>query len=293
MTFSLVASDVEAGQWGVVVASKFLAVGAVVPWAAAGTGAVATQALAKVGFGPDGLTLLRAGHSAQEVVDEAARSRSGRRRSAARRRRCLRGECRLHRRGVCRLGGTPHRPPVRRSGQPAGGAGGDRRRRRDVRARPRGRWWSGCWPHWRRGMQPAVTAGGVSRRAWSCASTAAATAATTSTRSTCGSTTIPARSRSCNGCTRSTTCCLDRLPAEQLLPLEQVESELERAPGGARVHRARPLRAGAVGRHREPRGATPRRPHRPGRPPPTPPPNGVNKWCLAPFIHLEHAEAGA
>ncbi len=69
MTFSLVASDVEAGQWGVVVASKFLAVGAVVPWAAAGTGAVATQALAKVGFGPDGLTLLRAGHSAQEVVE--------------------------------------------------------------------------------------------------------------------------------------------------------------------------------------------------------------------------------
>jgi len=68
VTFSLVAADVDAGQWGVVVASKFLAVGAVVPWAVADVGAVATQALAKVTYGPDGIQLLRDGKAADEVV---------------------------------------------------------------------------------------------------------------------------------------------------------------------------------------------------------------------------------
>ena len=69
MTFSLVACDREAGQWGVVVASKFLAVGAVVPWARADVGAVATQAFANLTYGPDGLDLLAAGASAQETID--------------------------------------------------------------------------------------------------------------------------------------------------------------------------------------------------------------------------------
>ncbi len=69
MTFSLVACDLEARQWGVTVASKFLAVGALVPWAAGDVGGVATQALANVGYGPAGIELLRDGLSAQEVVD--------------------------------------------------------------------------------------------------------------------------------------------------------------------------------------------------------------------------------
>ncbi|HEY2870228.1 MAG TPA: DUF1028 domain-containing protein [Gaiellales bacterium] len=69
MTFSLVACDLEARQWGVVVASKFLAVGAVVPWARAEVGAVATQASANVSYGPRGLELLAAGASAQETID--------------------------------------------------------------------------------------------------------------------------------------------------------------------------------------------------------------------------------
>lgn len=69
MTFSLVACDLEARQWGVVVASKFLAVGAVVPWARAEVGAVATQASANVSYGPRGLELLAAGASAQETLD--------------------------------------------------------------------------------------------------------------------------------------------------------------------------------------------------------------------------------
>ncbi len=69
MTFSLVACDRDKGQWGVVVASKFLAVGAIVPWAQAGAGAVATQAFANLPYGPDGLKLLASGATAQETID--------------------------------------------------------------------------------------------------------------------------------------------------------------------------------------------------------------------------------
>lgn len=67
-TYSLVACDLDAQQWGVVVQSKFLAVGAVVPWAEAGVGAVATQSYANPRYGPDGLALLREGLRAPEVV---------------------------------------------------------------------------------------------------------------------------------------------------------------------------------------------------------------------------------
>jgi uncharacterized Ntn-hydrolase superfamily protein len=73
MTFSIVArseSDPTGPQWGVAVASKFLAVGAVVPGASAGVGAIATQAYANVAYVPDGLELLRRGRTAQQVVDE-------------------------------------------------------------------------------------------------------------------------------------------------------------------------------------------------------------------------------
>jgi uncharacterized Ntn-hydrolase superfamily protein len=67
-TFSIAACDLDEGAWGVAVASKFLAAGAVVAWAQAGAGAVATQALAKVGYGPDGLALLAQGRSAGETL---------------------------------------------------------------------------------------------------------------------------------------------------------------------------------------------------------------------------------
>lgn len=73
MTFSIVAraeSDSTGPQWGVAVASKFLAVGAVVPGAQAGVGAIATQAYANVAYVPDGLDLLRRSRTAQQVVDE-------------------------------------------------------------------------------------------------------------------------------------------------------------------------------------------------------------------------------
>ena len=68
MTFSIAAWDRETGDLGVAVASKFLAVGAVVPWVEAEAGAIATQALANVAYGPDGLARLRAGEGATAVV---------------------------------------------------------------------------------------------------------------------------------------------------------------------------------------------------------------------------------
>jgi len=69
MTFSLVACDLEAGQWGVAVASKFPCVGAIVPWVRGDVGAIATQAAANVSYGPDGLERLAAGSSAQAALD--------------------------------------------------------------------------------------------------------------------------------------------------------------------------------------------------------------------------------
>ena len=69
MTFSIVACDLEEQTWGVAVASKFPAVGAVVPWAQADVGAVATQSFANTSFGPRGLALMGTGLSAQETLD--------------------------------------------------------------------------------------------------------------------------------------------------------------------------------------------------------------------------------
>ena len=68
-TFSIAACDLEAGEWGVAVQSKFLAVGSVVPWAEPEVGAIATQAYANPRYGPDGLALLREGLGASEVVE--------------------------------------------------------------------------------------------------------------------------------------------------------------------------------------------------------------------------------
>jgi uncharacterized Ntn-hydrolase superfamily protein len=67
-TFSIVACDLDEHTWGVAVASKFPAVGAVVPWAQADAGAVATQAYANTSFGPRGLELMASGVSAVEAL---------------------------------------------------------------------------------------------------------------------------------------------------------------------------------------------------------------------------------
>ncbi len=77
-TYSIAACDLEAQQWGVAVQSKFLAVGSVVPWAEPEVGAIATQAYANPGYGPNGLALLRGGLSASEVVERLTADDPGR-----------------------------------------------------------------------------------------------------------------------------------------------------------------------------------------------------------------------
>jgi uncharacterized Ntn-hydrolase superfamily protein len=77
-TYSLVACDLESREWGIAVQSKFLAVGAVVPWAEPEVGAIATQALANVAYGPRGLELLREGLSADDVVSRLTEEDAGR-----------------------------------------------------------------------------------------------------------------------------------------------------------------------------------------------------------------------
>ena len=67
-TFSIVARDPATGELGIAVASRFFAVGAVVPWAQAGVGAVATQSFANTSFGWRGLDLLEKGKTPEEIV---------------------------------------------------------------------------------------------------------------------------------------------------------------------------------------------------------------------------------
>jgi uncharacterized Ntn-hydrolase superfamily protein len=68
MTFSIVARSADGETWGVATASKFLGVGAVVPAAQAGVGAIATQALANTRYKPDGLRMLADGRSSEAVI---------------------------------------------------------------------------------------------------------------------------------------------------------------------------------------------------------------------------------
>ena len=68
-TFSIVARDAESGAFGIAVQSRRFNVGAMVPWAEAGVGAVATQAFAEMGYGPRALDLLRAGVGAGETLE--------------------------------------------------------------------------------------------------------------------------------------------------------------------------------------------------------------------------------
>lgn len=67
-TFSIVAYDPNRQEWGVAVQSKFMACAAVVSWAQAGAGAVATQSYANIRYGPDGLAMMAAGQSAADTI---------------------------------------------------------------------------------------------------------------------------------------------------------------------------------------------------------------------------------
>ena len=132
-TYSICACDLERGEWGVAVQSKFLAVGSVVAWAEAGVGAIATQAYANPSFGPDGLALLREGQRREEVLeqlidaDEGARGPPARRRGRVRRRR---SRSRAHAASSGRAG-APGR--LRGAGEHPRLRGDGRRAGRDVR----------------------------------------------------------------------------------------------------------------------------------------------------------------
>jgi uncharacterized Ntn-hydrolase superfamily protein len=68
MTYSIVARDPETGDLGVAVQSHYFQVGPVVPWAASGVGAIATQSQVNVSYGPVGLEMLRNGFTAEQVL---------------------------------------------------------------------------------------------------------------------------------------------------------------------------------------------------------------------------------
>jgi uncharacterized Ntn-hydrolase superfamily protein len=77
MTWSIIARDTKTGQFGIAVATRFFAVGARVPYIAAGIGAIATQALVNPYYGIDGLKLLRDGRSPRDVIDALIAADSG------------------------------------------------------------------------------------------------------------------------------------------------------------------------------------------------------------------------
>ncbi len=76
-TFSIVAYDPNNGDLGIAVQSKFFAVGAVVPWAEAGVGAIATQSWANTTYGPRGLELLKIGLSVKQTLDHLIKDDTG------------------------------------------------------------------------------------------------------------------------------------------------------------------------------------------------------------------------
>ena len=76
-TYSIVAYDERTGQFGVAVQSHWFSVGALVPWARAGVGAVATQSFVKVEYGPDGIALMKSGKSAKEALNQLISNDSG------------------------------------------------------------------------------------------------------------------------------------------------------------------------------------------------------------------------
>ena len=227
-TYSIVACDLEAGQWGVAVQSKFLAVGSVVPWAEPGAGAVATQSYANPRYGPDGLALLRKGSV-----------RTGRRRRADPRRRGARpapGRCR-------RRAAEPRRPsPEAAATTGRAGAPGRATRRRGTSSSPArrstrsprrssrraGRSRNGCWRRSQQLRRPAATGAASSPPRCSSSSATAGTQGSRTSSSTCASTTTNGRSRSCGGCYELHDLLFGRTPREQWLTVDEaLRAELD------------------------------------------------------------------
>ena len=76
-TYSIVARDPRTGELGVAVQSHYFSVGPIVPWVEAGVGAVATQSLVLVDYGPNGLALMRQGLSAPQALDSLLKTDAG------------------------------------------------------------------------------------------------------------------------------------------------------------------------------------------------------------------------
>src|SRR5258708_14095651 len=77
-TYSIVARDPETGELGVAVQSHAFSVGTLVTWAEAGIGAVATQSLVRVDYGPEGLALMRVGLTANQALETLTYNDEGR-----------------------------------------------------------------------------------------------------------------------------------------------------------------------------------------------------------------------
>lgn len=77
-TYSIVARDPETGQMGVAVQSHAFSVGSAVPWAEAGVGAIATQSLTRIDYGPEGLALMRMGLTASQALADLIENDEGR-----------------------------------------------------------------------------------------------------------------------------------------------------------------------------------------------------------------------
>ena len=77
MTYSIVARDPETGEMGVAVQTHQMSVGKIVPWLLPGLGAIATQSLVNISFGPIGLQMLREGVPAKNIIDALVASDDG------------------------------------------------------------------------------------------------------------------------------------------------------------------------------------------------------------------------
>ena len=116
MTFSIVARDPATGDVGIAIASKALAVGAVSPFARAGVGAISTQAMPNVAYGPDALDRLAAGEDAESHFRRADCGRLDGRPSPGRGRRRARPLRDLDGGQLHGLGRRPDRPGVASQG---------------------------------------------------------------------------------------------------------------------------------------------------------------------------------
>ena len=239
-TYSIAACDLDAGQWGVAVQSKFLAVGSVVPWAEPEVGAIATQAYANPRYGPDGLALLRDGLSARARSSSGSSRRTRDATSAS-----SASSTRAGRRaswtgaGLHRLGRAPHRAGLRGAGQHPRRRGDGRRARgrrsRRTRSLPLARRLLDC-------LAAAQAAGG-DRRGQQSASLLVVERDGGYARplrhrsSTCASTTTSGRSRSCARIYGLHDRLFGVTPREDWLPLDG-----ELRGGGARAARRARLR---------------------------------------------------